>query len=508
MDYNFNYYLIQGKTMAKPDPSKVRVRFAPSPTGHLHLGGARTALFNWLFAKHHGGDFILRIEDTDRTRSTEEANKTIIEGMKWLGLLWDEGPNVPGQYGPYHQTERLQIYKEHAQKLLDEGKAYMCFCTPEELEVKRKEAEARKEAPRYDGKCRKLPPTEIEKLKSGGRPHVLRFMLPPVGDTSVDDLVRGKVVFKNEVLDDFVIMKSDGFPTYNFAAVVDDSLMKITHVVRGDDHLSNTPRQILLYQAFGLTPPQFAHIPMILGPDKARLSKRHGATSVTEYRDLGYLPEAMVNYLARLGWGHGDQEIFSREELIEKFTLKAVNKNAATFDVEKLNWLNGQYIRKALPERIVDLCMPYLEEAYPSLKESEKQKEGLEYVSRVVKCLQDRIRVTSDIASLSSYFFTEEIEYDAKAREKHLQKAEVPSILTKLREKLSSVKPFDKQNIEKVFKALAGELNVKLGVVIHPARVALTGRAESPGIYDVVEILGRERCLKRIDDAIAMTSGK
>jgi len=481
--------------------NRIRVRFAPSPTGHLHLGGARTALFNWLFARNLNGTFILRIEDTDRTRSTQEANRTILEGLEWLGLYWDEGP--------FFQTDRLDEYRKFADELLKKGKAYRCFCTPEELDKKRKMAEARKEAPRYDGTCRKLSENDIRDLEASGKPSVIRFMLPPVGDTQVDDLVRGKVTFRNELLDDFVIMKSDGFPTYNFAAVVDDSLMEISHVIRGDDHLSNTPRQILLYQALGFNPPAFAHIPMILGPDKSRLSKRHGATSVTAYRDMGYLPEAMVNYLARLGWGHGDQEVFSREELIEKFSLDSVNKSPAIFNQEKLDWLNGHYVRQALPERLVDLSMPYLAKAFPEVEKLEKTREGASYILRALSCLQDRIRLLPEVAELTSYFFTDKFDYDEKARKKHFKGKETADILSKLRERLLGLKKFNKDGLENVFKGLAAELNVKLGAVIHPTRLALTGRGVSPGIYDVIDILGKEETLKRIDRALAaLTAGR
>jgi glutamyl-tRNA synthetase len=473
----------------------VRVRFAPSPTGALHIGGARTALFNWLFARNQGGIFILRIEDTDRERSTLEANRAIFHGLEWLGLDWDEGPNVGGFFGPYFQTERLQIHKKCAEQLLKEGKAYYCFCTPEELEKKRKEAAARKEAPRYDGKCRKLPEAEIQKLVESGKPKVIRFTLPPIGETVVEDLIRGKVVFKNELLDDFVILKSDGFPTYNFACVIDDHLMEITHVIRGDDHLSNTPRQILLYQAFGWDLPKFAHIPMILGKDKARLSKRHGATSVIAYSDLGYLPEAMLNYIARLGWGHGDQEIFSREELIEKFSLEGVTKNPAVFDPEKLNWLNGKYIRKILPERLVDLCEPLLIEAYGT--------HDIQYIKKVVLAFHDRLVLIPDIVPLSKYFFVDDFEYDPKGIEKYFKPANSKRILTTLKEKLAKVKSFTKENIEPIFKGLAKEMNVKLGVIIHPCRLALTGRIQSPPMYDVVEILGKKKAKERLARAIS-----
>ncbi|OGC38721.1 glutamate--tRNA ligase, partial [candidate division WOR-1 bacterium RIFOXYD2_FULL_36_8] len=330
----------------------VRTRFAPSPTGALHVGGARTALFNWLFARSQGGKFILRVEDTDQLRSTDEAVKAIYDGMDFLGLDWDEGPKADGSFGPYMQTERLHIYKEYADKLLKEGKAYYCFCTTEELNKQRKEAAEKKEAPKYNKTCTKLTQEEVQNRIKNGLPYVIRFAMPESEKIEIDDLIRGKVVFESDLLDDFVIMKSDGFPTYNFAAVVDDHLMQITHIIRGDDHLSNTPRQIALYEAFAFELPKFAHIPMILGNDKKRLSKRHGATSVIAYKDMWYLPEAMINYLARLGWGHKDEEIFSREELLKMFSLDGVTKNPAVFDVEKLNWLNGQYIRKAIPDRI------------------------------------------------------------------------------------------------------------------------------------------------------------
>lgn len=473
----------------------VRVRFAPSPTGALHIGGARTALFNWLFARNQKGKFILRIEDTDRERSTLEANHAIFHGLEWLGIDWDEGPNVGGPFGPYYQTERVATHQQYADQLLKEGRAYSCFCTPDELARKRKEAEARKEAPRYDGHCRKLSEAEIKHKLESGIPRIIRFLLPPIGDTMVNDLVRGKVTFKNELLDDFVILKSDGFPTYNFACVVDDRLMEITHVIRGDDHLSNTPRQILLYQAFGWALPQFAHLPMILGKDKARMSKRHGATSVIDYREIGYLPEAMINYIAKLGWGHKDQEIFSREELIELFALAGVNTNPAVFDLEKLNWLNGQYIRKILPERLADLCEPLLIEAYGT--------HDLTYISKVVRAFHDRLVLVPDIVPLSAYFFKDDFEYDPKGVEKYFRAESARPVLGSLQERLAAVHPFTRENIEPVFKSLAEEMQVKLGVVIHPCRLALSGRSETPPMYDVVEILGKEKVLGRLSKALA-----
>ena len=468
----------------------VRVRFAPSPTGFLHIGGARTALYNWLFAKANKGVFILRIEDTDRTRSTEEAVKAILDGLEWLGIDWDEGPDVGGDAGPYFQTQRLNTYKDWADKLVKEGKAYYCFCTPEELGEQRKLAAQRKEAPKYNARCRKLSTSDVEKLSSSGKPKVLRFKLPMTGITKVHDLIRGEVSFENELLDDFVLIKSDGFPTYNFAAVVDDHLMRITHVIRGDDHLSNTPRQILLYQAFGLTPPKFAHIPMIMGPDKARLSKRHGATSVIEYKDLGYLPEAMVNYIARLGWGYKDQEIFSRQELIEKFSVEKVQKTSAVFDVTKLNWLNSHYIKSLGIDGVISHTMPFIEQAYPGADKA--------YAEKVIKCLHDRMKTFVEIVPLSEYFFKDDFSMDPEARSRYLDKPGVKEIVEKLKGKLSKISDFTRENIEKAFKGLAEELKIKLGEIIHPTRALLTGRSESPGIYDVVEVLGKEKTIKRL----------
>jgi len=468
----------------------VRVRFAPSPTGYLHIGGARTALYNWLFARANKGTFILRIEDTDRTRSTEEAVKAILDGLEWLGLDWDEGPDVDGGSGPYFQTERLHIYKEWTDKLLASGKAYYCFCTPEELEAQRKIAAQKKEAPKYNAKCRNLSKVECDKLRSSGKPGVIRFRLPDSGVTKVHDLIRGEVSFENEVLDDFVLIKSDSFPTYNFAAVVDDHLMRISHVIRGDDHLSNTPRQILLYQAFGLTPPKFAHIPMIMGPDKARLSKRHGATSVIEYKTMGYLPEAMINYIARLGWGFKDQEIFSRDELIKDFMIEKVQKTPAVFDMVKLNWLNAHYIKNSSLEHIAQLAMPFLEQAYPGLDK--------DYAMKVIKCLHDRLKVITDIVPLSEYFFKDAPIVDPDAKTKYLDKPGAKELIAKLRSKLEAIDRFSHDKLEAAFKGLAEESKVKLGEIIHPARALLTGRTESPGIYDIVEVLGKETTIKRL----------
>lgn len=468
--------------------SNVRVRFAPSPTGALHIGGVRTALFNWLFARRHKGTFILRIEDTDRSRSTEESIRIIIEGLNWLGLDWDEGP--------YRQTERMDIYREHVERLLKQGMAYRCYCTPEELDARRKEALAAGRPPKYDRKCLSLKNPVLD------RPHAVRFLSSDEGQTVVRDLIRGPVVFDNKQLDDLIILRSDGVPTYNFAVVVDDVTMKITHVIRGDDHLNNTPRQIQLYRALAYEPPEFAHLPMILGPDKTKLSKRHGATAVTEYEDMGYLPEALVNYLARLGWSAGDQEIFSREELIEKFSLENVGKAAAVFNPEKLLWLNHHYIQQAEPGRLAELLLRLL------------KKEGLvsddnpperEWLVRMVRLLTERSHTLVEMKNFALPFILDEIVIEEKARVKHLTPESAP-ILEMLIERLRRLEQFTADQIEKVFASIVSDTGRKLGQIAQPARVALTGGTVSPGIYEVIEVMGREKTLRRLESALRLIS--
>jgi glutamyl-tRNA synthetase len=463
----------------------VRVRFAPSPTGALHLGGVRTALFNWLFARHYNGKFILRIEDTDQTRSTDESIKVILEGMKWLGLDWDEGP--------FRQTERMEIYRAHVDKLLKEGKAYHCYCTPEELDARRKEAMAAGRPPKYDRKCRTL------KAPVEGRTPAVRFLSSDEGQTIVRDLIRGAVTFENQQLDDLIIQRSDGLPTYNFAVVVDDVTMNITHVIRGDDHLNNTPRQIQLYSALGYEPPKFAHLPMILGPDKTKLSKRHGATAITEYIDLGYLPEALVNYLARLGWSSGDQEIFSPKELIEKFTLENVGKAPSVFNQEKCVWLNHHYIQQADPGRLAELVLELL-------KKDGVVKQGaepdLEWFKKLVKILIERSHTLVEMKTAALPFLADEIQLDEKAKAKHLT-PDVALLLIELAGKLKSTEPFTHTEIEKVFNGFVAEKGIKLGKIAQPVRVALTGGTVSPGIYDVIEVMGKDKTIKRVEAAAA-----
>ncbi len=472
----------------------VRVRFAPSPTGYLHIGGVRTALFNYLFARNHKGKFILRIEDTDRSRSTEESIAAIIEGMKWLGLDWDEGP--------FRQTDRLDIYKQHAEKLLKEEKAYYCYCTPEELEQRRKEALSKGAVPKYDGRCRELKnsPKDIKPA--------IRFKTPKEGQIIVDDLIKGRVVFDNMQLDDLIIMRSDGIPTYNFTVVIDDAAMNITHVIRGDDHLNNTPRQINIYNALGYPIPKFGHLPMILGSDKTRLSKRHGATSVMAYKDMGYLPEAMLNYLVRLGWSYKDQEIFSLEELIEKFALENVGKAAAVFNPEKLLWLNSHYINVGDPKRLARLLMPFLiNEGIISVRQAHDAKDkaeiDIDYLAKAVASLKERNRTLVELANSARYFLTDDIKWDEKAVAKFLT-PENKLLLKELTEKLKKVEPFNHIEIEKSFNELKDEKGLKLGQIAQPSRVAITGSTVSPGIFEVIEIIGKERIIKRLERAIGM----
>jgi glutamyl-tRNA synthetase len=464
----------------------VRVRFAPSPTGYLHIGGARTALFNYLYARHNNGAFILRIEDTDRTRSTEEYISAIIEGMKWLDLDWDEGP--------YRQTDRFDIYKRYANKLLKEGKAYYCYCSPEELEQRRKEALAKGKSPKYDGRCRNL------KEPLTGRKPAVRFRMPQEGETVVNDLIRGKVMFENALLDDLIIMRSDETPTYNFTVVVDDVDMNITHVIRGDDHLNNTPKQIHIYNALGYEVPLFAHLPMILGPDKTRLSKRHGATSVIAYKEIGYLPDALVNYLVRLGWSYGDQEVFTRDELIKYFSFENVGKSSAIFNPEKLLWLNSQYIINSMPEKLAELVMPFL------IKEKEKIiKEGQtldkEWLSRAIITLKERSKTLIELAQSLRYYIAEDIEYNAKAKEKFLNEKNLANLI-EVKDVLKTLDNFIAPEIEKAFMSIVEKFNTKLGNIAQPVRVAITGKTESPGIFEVLEIVGKEKTLKRLEKAI------
>jgi len=480
----------------------IRVRFAPSPTGYLHIGGARTALFNWLFARQTKGTFILRIEDTDTARSTEASVQAILDSMEWLGLDWDEGPGKEGGYGPYFQTQRFPTYRQYVEELLATDQAYPCYCTPEELEARREAATAAGLPPRYDGRCRHLTAEQRVAYAAAGRKPAIRFKVPE-GSTVVDDLIRGKMEFNNSVLEDFVIMKSDGVPTYNFAVVIDDALMEISHVIRGDDHISNTPRQILLYQALGFALPEFAHIPMILGPDHSRLSKRHGATSVTQYRDEGYLPEALVNYLALLGWAYdGTQQLFSRDELVEKFALDKVSKNPAVFDQAKLTWMNGVYIKDAPLPRLTELALPYLQQA--GLVGEKPASTEMAYIEAVVEAVRDRIKLISQVAEFADYFFTDAYTVTEEGFNKYLSQDYVPAALSELARRFAALSDFSEPETERVLRAYSDELGIKAAALIHPLRVALTGRTVSPSIFTVIVLLGREKVGQRIGRALQM----
>ncbi|HUU51116.1 MAG TPA: glutamate--tRNA ligase [Nitrospinota bacterium] len=462
----------------------VRVRFAPSPTGYLHIGGARTAIYNWLYARHNEGVFVLRIEDTDRTRSTDEYIEAIIDGMKWLGLDWDEGP--------YRQTDRLDIYKSNIWKLLDEDKAYYCYCSPDELEQKRQAAIKAGETSKYDGRCR-----ERKEPVAGVTP-VVRFKMPKAGTTVVEDDIKGNVTYENSMFDDFIILRSDESPTYNFVVVVDDMDMNITHVIRGDDHLNNTPKQIHIYRALGCEVPHFAHLPMILGSDKARLSKRHGATSVQAYREMGYLPEALLNYLVRLGWSYGDQEIFSKDELVEKFTLENAGKSAAVFNPEKLHWINSQYIINTSSKQLTELVIPFLEKEHIISGEETLDKEWLE---RAVETLRKRSKTLVELAKTLSYYIAEEVKYEEKSKEKFLNEKSLP-YLKDLEGALSDLPDFRKEALEKVFVKIIEKHQIKLKHLAQPVRVAMTGDTKSPGIFELLEIIGKEKTLKRLERAI------
>ena len=462
----------------------VIVRFAPSPTGNLHIGGARTALFNYLFAKNQKGKLILRIEDTDKERSKKEYEDNIFASLKWLGLEWDE---------VYRQSERMDIYKEYAKKLEASGHTYRCYCTKEELDQKRKLYEKLKKPYKYDGTCRVLSAEEAAKKEKEGRPYVVRFKMPAEGQTVINDLVRGKITFENTELDDIILSRTDGVPTYNFCVVVDDALMQVTHIIRGEDHISNTPRQIRLYEALGFKLPDFAHIPLILASDKSRLSKRAGAAAVTEYQEEGYLPVAIVNFLALLGCSYSaTEEIFPLSEIINRFALKNVNKSAAIFDFTKLDYLNGYYIRQKTETEIADLVRPFLNKAGLSPKE--------ELLLQVVKLEKERLKKLTDIVD-SKYFFSEVTEYDPAGMEKHFKDPLKVELFKKFREEIAAVN-FKAVELEAFARSFAEKNSKKLGEIVHPVRLALTGKLVSPGLFEVMEVLGKEVCLKRFEKVV------
>jgi glutamyl-tRNA synthetase len=474
--------------------SNIRVRFAPSPTGYLHVGGARTALYNWLFARHHGGVFVLRIEDTDVDRSKPELTTAILESMNWLGLHWDEGP--------FYQSQRLERYLEIAGKLEALEHAYPCFCLPEQLQAKRAEAEAQKRPWKYGGVCRDLAPHEREQRRSAGQPFALRFRVPAAGQTRFDDQVFGPIELENQEIEDFVLLRSDGHPTYHLGVVVDDIDMRISHVVRGADHISNTPKQILIYRALGAPEPQFAHLPLILGPDKQRLSKRHGATSVGAYRDMGILPEALVNFLALLGWAPPAQkEIVALKEMVREFSLTAVSKSNAVFDPEKLAWMNSEYIRHLPEERLLALAEEELRSA--GLWQDAFSKEERQRFETSVRLLQTRARSIKDFSQSGSAFFSDAFKYDPEAEKKFWKDARLPELLDELGVRLAQVEFSGLAEPEACLRALAEEKGVKAGLLINATRVALTGQAVAPGLFEVMAALGQERVVERLHRAAA-----
>lgn len=493
----------------------VRVRFAPSPTGYPHVGNIRTALFNWLFARHNGGRFIVRIEDTDQTRKVEDALEGILTSLRWLGLDWDEGPGVGGDYGPYFQSERLDTYHSYSRWLLNEGHAYLCYCSPERLAEMRTEQARRKEPPRYDRRCRNLSPDERGRFESQGITPVVRFKTPLEGQTRFHDLIRGEIVFDNSTLDDFVLLKSDGYPTYHLANIVDDHLMEVSHVLRADEWLSSTPRHVLLYQAFGWEPPLFAHLPMILGPDKSKLSKRHGATSVTELKDQGYLPEAVLNFLALLGWSLDDHtEILSRQELVANFSLERISKTGAIFNHEKLRWMNGIYLRELSPEAFLQRIMPLLENEYRVSSTEYRGGRGLrtqnseliseEYVRRIVPLIQERIATMKEVAEYTDFFFLDALQYDpALLVGKKMTPQSTLAALNAAHERLSALESFDADSIEGAVRPLAEEIGLKTGQLFGALRVAVTGRPAAPPLFQTMEVLGKEKCLRRLEAALA-----
>jgi len=511
-------------------PGEVRTRMAPSPTGLLHIGGARAALFNYLFAKKNEGIFILRIEDTDQERSLPEFEKNILESFKWLGIDWDEGPDSGGKYGPYRQSQRTAIYKKYLEKLLAEEKAYYCFCSQQELEAQRQYQMSQGLAPRYSGKCANLDKKTVKKHLAEGKPTVIRFRVP-AKKVSFDDLIRGKLEFDASLMDDMIIAKDLKSPLYNFAAVVDDFEMKISHVIRGEEHISNTPKQILMQEALGFSKPLYGHLPLILGPDKTKLSKRHGATSVLEFKKQGYLPEALINFMAFLGWNPGDErEIYSMSSLIKEFSLEKVQKAGAVFNIKKLDFLNGFYIRQKPIEKLTELCLPYLIEAglimpafkteqYPPAyggmevrqvyKNSETGKEiSFDEFKKIISIYQERLKKLSEIVDLTDFFFKEKPVYDKDLLKwKEMSDKEIKNSLNRLEKFLSKMKTTDwnKVNLESVLLPEAEKIDPSAqknrGYLLWPFRVALTGKEASASPFEIAEILGKEKTLKRIKEA-------
>lgn len=484
----------------------VRVRYAPSPTGFPHVGNIRTALFNWLFAKHTGGKFIVRIEDTDVARTVPGSLESILDSLRWLGLGWDEGPEVGGAHAPYFQSRRLPVYQEIAERLIKSGQAYRCFCSAERLEAMRAEQTEKKLPSGYDRRCRTLNAGECARKITEGIKPVVRFKTPLEGQTRFQDVLRGEVVFENNTLDDFVLLKSDGYPTYQMANVIDDHLMEISHVLRGEEWLSSTPRHVLLYQALDYELPQFAHMPLILGPDRSKLSKRHGAATLAEYREQGYLPETLFNFLTLLGWSLDEKtELFSREELIKNFSLERISRTAAIFNKEKLDWMNGVYIRGLSVDDLTGRVLPFMEKGLPP---DVKRPLDISYVRQIVPLIRERIITLKDAATYADFFFLDKLEYDSAMLTGKKMTAETAlTALKAAEEKLSSLESFSQDLLEDTLRHLAGNLGIKTGQLFNPLRVAITAREAAPPLFETMAVLGQERCLKRINAALAKLAG-
>ena len=483
---------------------KIRVRFAPSPTGFLHIGGARTALFNYLFAKSQKGDFILRIDDTDRKRLIKNSVKDIMESLKWLSIKWDEGPKMGGPFAPYYQSKRLTLYKQYVEKLIKAKKAYYCFCSPARLDILKKTQIAQGKIDlRYDGRCRKLTPGEITYLKKSQKTFVIRFKIPRVKKIIVHDLIRGTIEFENN-LDDFIILKSDGYPTFHLSSVIDDHFMNINYVIRGEEWISSTPKHVLLYNAFGWNVPNFIHLPIILSPQGGKLSKRDGATSVKDFKEQGYLPEALVNFMAFLGWNPGtEREIFALPSLAKEFSLQNVQKSGAVFNIKRLDYLNGFYIRQKSVKKLAELCQPYLPASPVGGPKADQS-----YLEKIVAIYQERLKKLSEIKELTDFFFKDKLEYNKELlRWKDMTDEEILVSLNKLEEILCDIKSgeWKKENLEKILISGAEAVGDK-GRLLWPLRVALTGKEASAGPFEIAEILGKEKTLARIQQARALVS--
>ena len=479
----------------------VRTRFAPSPTGFPHVGNMRTALFAWLFARHEGGSFIVRIEDTDVTRKVKGAVEAILDGLRWLELDWDEGPEVGGKYGPYFQSQRLKLYHGAAERLISQGDAYYCYCSPQRLEEMRAEQVRRKQPPGYDRHCRELSAEERRQKEAEGIIPVVRFKTPLEGQTRFNDLIWGGVTFENSTIDDFVLLKSDGYPTYHLANVVDDHAMEISHVIRAEEWISSTPRHLLLYQALNLEPPQFIHHPMILGPDRVKLSKRHGAVSIIEYREQGYLPETMLNFLALIGWSLDDKtELLSRQELVDNFSLDRIGKTGAIFNRDKLGWMNGVYIRGLSPEDFVQRSLPFLDKGLPL---EVKRPLDIDYVRQIMPLIQERAKTLADVAELTKFFFVDELDYKKHPPiGKNMDAAASATALEASRQRLQALEMFDEASLEASLRPLAGELDLNTGQLFGTLRVASTAEVATPPLFQTMAVLGKERCLIRIKSAL------